>query len=189
MLGPTGRLGDPPWQQFWSLLQSSSPIYQKIRDPESELKRKAVEPTKQSIFNLPKATWDVGTMFFVAESITARYSEFQTATRRFLLALKPGAPFVAAFMENSHGYPVGELRFPAVAISDRDVKRALRGIASGCEVHAVGSQKKFRDGYEGMMVVTGYRDRITDSTARDRPEHDNVVACSRARTLRPVRSR
>ena len=62
-------------------------------------------------------------MFFVAESITEDPAEFHAALARFVGALKPGAPFAAAFMAGSDGYPVAGTRFPGAAGYRRTTSR------------------------------------------------------------------
>jgi hypothetical protein len=178
-----------PWDQFWDALRSSAAIYRKTTRPTIELERNA-NVVKGSIFSLPRSEWDVGTMFFVAESITGRRSEFDEAARRFLLSLKPGAPFVAAFMQGSHGYQVGPEKFPAVAITERDIRRAFRGIASYFRIEKVASGKKFRKGYENMILVLGRRDRIANAVLRDRTTLDSISGyAQQPRPVRAARSR
>ncbi|CAM5649016.1 hypothetical protein SANTM175S_10556 [Streptomyces antimycoticus] len=59
------------------------------------------EPVAGSLFDLCSGAerWDLGTMFFVAESITTSLDEFRRGVGCFMSALNPGAPFAAAFME------------------------------------------------------------------------------------------
>jgi hypothetical protein len=74
------------------------------------------------VFELPASQWDLGTMFFVAESITEAPEEFRAAVAGFIGALRPGAPFAAAFMAGSDGYPVAGTYFPALPITPDDVR-------------------------------------------------------------------
>lgn len=146
----------PGWEPFWDALTAASPVYRQLSQPQALLPtRTKVE--RGSVFDLPEAGWDVGTMFFVAESITGDRAEFELAMDRFMGSLKPGAPFVAAFVRNSQGYPVGERRFPAVAITEDDVARLLRRTAADVEISRIGSAERFREGYDGMVLVTGVR--------------------------------
>jgi hypothetical protein len=148
---------DPSWDAFWELL-AEDPLYQKVDDPRRALADSA-SVVHNSIFNLPAEEWDIGTMFFVAESLTEEIDEFQTATRRFLRALRPGAPFAAAFMENSKGYVVGDQRFPAVEITVDDVMECLDGYCTEARpVHIELDHKPLRDGYTGMILAIGKSD-------------------------------
>jgi hypothetical protein len=98
----------------------------------------------------------MGTMFFVAESITTRHDEFRRATRLFVDALVPKAPFAAAFMRKSSGYLVGGRPFPACSVTEDDVKRCLADLATNTEVHVVESHE-LREGYDGMVVAYGHK--------------------------------
>lgn len=160
---PYGKVWDP----FWDALAASSPVYRRLARPRSLLAARA-KVEKASVFDLPEAGWDIGTLFFVAESITGIRTEFEQATNRFVRSLKPGAPFVAAFMRNSLGYPVGAYRFPAVAITEDDVARLLRRTAAALEIHRIDSAARFREGYDGMVLVTGVRARERGGSRRGR---------------------
>jgi hypothetical protein len=141
------------WAQFWDRLRRRS-MYRTINEPRVVLGDR-VRVARQSIFNLPRARWEIGTMFFVAESITRMPGEFTAAAHRFVYALKPGAPFVAAFMKNSRGYEVGGYRFPAVAVDEADVEQCL-SIAPHVKIYSIAkSGSPLRDGYDGMIVATG----------------------------------
>jgi hypothetical protein len=145
-----------PWPLFWDALVESADLYQSIATPESMLAAKAtVEQT--SVFDLAESRWDIGTMFFVSESITARYDEFEIATRRFLRSLRPGAPFAIAFMENSLGYQVGAQELPAVAVTESDIRHALAEDTAQYQLDRILSPEQFRSGYDGMILVTGHR--------------------------------
>ena len=145
---------DESWNTFWNLL-AGDPLYGALEDPRQALDGSA-HVVHESIFNLPSERWDIGTMFFVAESLTSQDNEFQKATRRFLQALRPGAPFAAAFMEHSTGYVVGDHRFPAVAVSREDVSNCLEGHCLKYSVTRVElDDKPLRDGYSGMILATG----------------------------------
>ncbi|GAA3953275.1 SCO2525 family SAM-dependent methyltransferase [Actinoplanes auranticolor] len=145
----------PSWWQFWSHMNVGREAYRPIKNPFDLLGRRA-RVTKGNIFSLPPGRYDLGTMFFVAESITNRESEFVRATRSFVNSLKPKAPFAAAFMRNSSGYRVGSSSFPACSVDEDDVRAALAPVAGGVTIQTVES-KSLRDGYCGMMVATGFK--------------------------------
>jgi NNMT/PNMT/TEMT family len=145
------------WDQYWDALCTDETVYQRVRRPRSLLPvRTKIE--QASIYELPLAVWDVGTMFFVAESITGIRAEFELATKKFLQSLKPGAPFAAAFMRNSAGYSVGDLRFPAVAVTESDVRRVLSKFTTDLRVRRIASSD-LRHGYDGMILALGTRGR------------------------------
>lgn len=140
------------WNPYWDTLVGRHQEYQPI-DLQVALESRS-EVQCGSIFRLPAATYDIGTMFFVAESITGDRREFQRATRSFVGSLKPRAPFAAAFMKGSHGYHVGRSFFPAVAITEADVRECLSSVANDVNVHPIESNKPLREGV-GMMLATG----------------------------------
>ncbi|RSM73075.1 methyltransferase [Actinoplanes sp. ATCC 53533] len=143
----------PSWWQFWDRMKDGRRSYESIRNPFDLLSRRN-NVVKGNIFSLPAATYDMGTMFFVAESITTRDSEFVRATRSFVNSLVPRAPFAAAFMRDSSGYRVGARDFPACSVDERDVRLALHAVATDVRIQTVDSWD-LRDGYHGMIVATG----------------------------------
>jgi hypothetical protein len=145
----------PSWERFWSAIAEDRPEYQRINKPFDVLHRHAAVE-KGNIFELKPGRYGIGTMFFVAESITTRESEFTRATRSFVNSLRPGAPFAAAFMQNSSGYIVGSQRFPACSINEDDVRKALAPVARKVEIEPIESHG-LRDGYSGMLVAIGKR--------------------------------
>jgi len=146
------------WDAFWNVLAGRRP-YAELDDPRKRLWQ-AASVQRGDLFELkPRKPWDLGTMFFVAESITAKRGEFQRALERFIRALRPGAPFAAAFMQNSHGYTVGSHRFPAVMVSLNDVEQCLDRLGCDSRVEPIRSATPLRDGYDGMILATGWAGR------------------------------
>jgi hypothetical protein len=141
------------WDAFWSRLTAALP-YQRLRDPRKALRERARVQFGDA-FKLGKRQWDLGTMFFVAESLTAREREFQQATWRFVNSLRIGAPFAAAFMKNSRGYTVGSHRFPAVAVNEVDVEHCLSAVAKVGKIVPIRLFTPLREGYEGMILALG----------------------------------
>jgi hypothetical protein len=141
------------WDRFWDVLVTRR-RYRAVENPRAAMREKAWA-RNGDLFKLPPRQWDLGTMFFVAESISDRKHEFRDATRRFVASLRPGAPFAAAFMENSSGYDVGSLRFPAVAVRTADVENCLSPLAHDVRTLTVARLKDRRDGYDGMILALG----------------------------------
>jgi hypothetical protein len=146
----------PVWDQYWAECRAAGEMYRQVTDPRSVLAAQAT--TKHaSLFDLPEAEWDIGTMFFVAESMTGVRDEFERATRTFVRSLKPGAPFAAAFIRNSPGYLVGDVPYPAVAVAEPDVCRLLTDLTADLTVLHVAPGTAFRDGWQGMVLALGTR--------------------------------
>jgi NNMT/PNMT/TEMT family len=150
------------WRPFWHEMQEAEG-YNQIGEPRKQLREACVsEPGRPgieqcSVFALPQARWDLGTMFFVAESITEDPAEFRTALACFTGALRPGAPFATAFMAGSDGYPVAGTRYPALPITPDDVRSHFTELgAAELSVDLLRTKHRVRDGWEGMIVATGF---------------------------------
>jgi hypothetical protein len=161
-----GQLADDgpvwTWEPFWREVQESGG-YKQIGEPRKHLRQACTSVSRcagieqRSVFDLPEARWDLGTMFFVAESITEDAGEFHAAIERFVRALKPGSPFAAAFMAGSQGYLVADTRFPALPIIADDVGLHFTELGtSELSVELLSTKHRVRDGYQGMIVATGF---------------------------------
>lgn len=149
----TAALADQ-WRPFWQAVSPGDRFGDFDAASAALAKRAAVE--QGSVFDLPAAAWDLGTMFFVAESISQDPAEFAAALAAFVGAIRTGGPFAAAFMERSDGYAVAQRRFPATSVGRDEVLRVLEPIANLVEVHRVETRPApLRAGYTGMLVATG----------------------------------
>jgi NNMT/PNMT/TEMT family len=156
------------WEPFWRELRAREG-YNRIAEPRKQLREACTDQRERpgierlSVFDLPSEQWQLGTMFFVAESITTDPGEFAEAIGCFVGALKPGSPFAAAFMSGSEGYPVGSITFPAVPITEADIaehfaKLAVKGLSVkrlDTSDRVLDTPDRVRDGYEGMVLATG----------------------------------
>ncbi|WP_037884814.1 SCO2525 family SAM-dependent methyltransferase [Streptomyces sp. NRRL S-646] len=154
---------DENWDPFWNALCEHDAYGSRYLDPRERF-RKVVKVEQGNIFGLERfgGRWSVGTMFFVAESMTTSHQEFNLGVRRFMCALAPGAPFAAAFMEHSKGYHAGEEFFPACDVGESHVRASLAPFAGNFEVQRLKSAAGVRDGYSGMILAYGWR-RNTDA--------------------------
>jgi hypothetical protein len=160
------------WDPYWKLLREHE-AYAEIGSTARRRLTRVAQVKQGSLFDLP--TWDgpkfdVGTMFFVAESITDQETRFYEALDAFVSALVPGAPFAAAFMRNSSGYVVDDQAFPALKIDENHVAEYLKRIAPDVVVEAVDDRgrfdndpgvdkrptRKLRHGYDGMILALGH---------------------------------
>ncbi|MGW1541362.1 SCO2525 family SAM-dependent methyltransferase [Streptomyces sp. NPDC002309] len=152
---------DQHWDQFWEVLCEDRAYAGLDVTPRVRFKEAVHPPEPGSLFDLCADTrrWDLGTMFFVAESITTSIDEFRRGVFCFMSALKPGAPFAAAFMEHSQGYRVGEVDFPATReIDEVEVETALGGFTQDAKMYRLANPRDLvRDGYTGMILVCGRR--------------------------------
>lgn len=169
-LGDTDTTDPWSWQQFWDEAGKQDAAYRGLARPRELLRDACTDQgqrsvQKLSLFDLPVARWSLGTMFFVAESITEDLNEFRAALRAFTSALEPGAPFATAFMAGSDGYPVADVPYPAIPVTAGDVEQHFRDLDATVQVKKVELEDKVRPGYDGMIVATGF----TSAVAADRP--------------------
>jgi NNMT/PNMT/TEMT family len=142
------------WNEYWNLLASRN-VYAEIEKPRDALQSRA-RVVRGDLFALPKRRWDIGTMFFVAESVSDQEREFKAAIGRFIGSLKVGAPFATAFMRDSSGYYVDKLRFPAVAVTEADVAHSLTPLVDDLEIKEIQlGSRALREGYSGMILAVG----------------------------------
>ncbi|MCE7011028.1 SCO2525 family SAM-dependent methyltransferase [Kibdelosporangium philippinense] len=144
------------WCEFWKVLEQRK-AYREVGDPPAELAAR-MEAIQGNVYELKAdPPYDLGTMFFVAESITEEESEFRSGMDHFLDALRPGAPFAIAFMEHSSGYAVADLQFPATDIDRAKVDDCLKGRVQGkLLIERIGrGDKPVRNGYTGMLIALG----------------------------------
>jgi hypothetical protein len=116
------------------------------------------EIRRVNIFELPRRTWELGSMFFVADGMTTDEAEFEAAVRRFLDALLPGSPFLMAFMEGCDGYEVHGRRFPSVKITpgSPDALLAKLPVTGASVLRTDNSVGPLMPGYDAMLLVTGF---------------------------------
>ena len=158
------------WDHFWHEMQRGKG-YADIDRPHERLRNACASEQghagieQVSVFDLAKARWNLGTMFFVAESITEDPAEFGAAVASFVGALTPGAPFAAAFMAGSNGYPVDGTHFPALPIEPDDVERHITALGvHELSVDLLETSHRVRDGYTGMIVATGFAGDESDAS-------------------------
>lgn len=160
---------DADWDSFWKVL-SQDPVYDAITDERRDRFRTTARVRRgnlytlgrRNLFGLPRTVrrWEIGTMFFVAESISTSHAEFRRGVECFMQALAPGAPFAAAFMEGSKGYDVGGRHFPACDVNETQVKESLQEFAMKLDTWRLGeSSHLVRPGHTGIILACGWRDQ------------------------------
>ncbi|WP_367323172.1 SCO2525 family SAM-dependent methyltransferase [Streptomyces sp. HUAS ZL42] len=149
---------DQSWDAFWDLLCEDEAYAALTGNPRDRF-AEATRVEKGDLFALSGRPehWSLGTMFFVAESLSTSHEEFWQAVECFLLALTPGAPFAAAFMEHSEGYFVGDTHFPACDVGEPEIRSAIEVYAERLSMFTVGQPDAVRPGYTSMIVACGFR--------------------------------
>jgi hypothetical protein len=115
--------------------------------------------TSGSIFELPSASYDFASAYFVAESITTSKPECVDAIHALVQSVKSGGGFMMAFMVGSNGWPSDKgTNFPAVNLTIHDIRHVFAAIP-GAQSHTtfIKEHVKARDGYAGMAIVVGKR--------------------------------
>ncbi|MGW3101458.1 SCO2525 family SAM-dependent methyltransferase [Streptomyces sp. NPDC001100] len=150
---------DANWDAFWQELCLKGDGYAAYPHDPRERFKQIVRVEQGNLFDLTgrQERWTLGTMFFVAESLSESETEFQRAVECFLQYLEPGTPFAAAFMEESKGYEVGGRHFPACSVTEKQIHRSLMAHTVGLRTVSVGKESKVREGYTSMIVAHGFR--------------------------------
>lgn len=119
----------------------------------------SAEPVDIVASSAERQRLDMVTSAFVTESMASSYSEFVLLTRNVLAQARPGGRFVLMHMSESEGYNAGDdNNFPASKVSLEMVKEVyikLVGEGNFSITLAEDEHEKAREGYEGMIVVTG----------------------------------
>lgn len=146
----------PQWQHFWRVTREAyGGDWPLPENPISELRRKA-DIRQGSVFDLPKGRWDAATMFFCAESITAREDEFEKACAAFARCVKPGGALAAAFLVRSGGYEVSGRKFPVLHLSADKIEQVFAAYATSIKSEKIGIvEREIRSGYSGFVFLTG----------------------------------
>ncbi|MFJ3671224.1 SCO2525 family SAM-dependent methyltransferase [Streptomyces sp. NPDC090106] len=155
------------WEAFWKVLCETK-AYSRHDSKWKIDFQEAARVEQGNLFKMGQRNWlglrrsagkyQIGTMFFVAESISTSPDEFRQAIDCFMNVLAPGAPFAAAFMEGSHGYDVGTEHFPACDVDKDEVEAALTPYASDLEMVRLSEAGHLvRPGHTGMILACGKR--------------------------------
>ncbi|MFJ4834221.1 SCO2525 family SAM-dependent methyltransferase [Streptomyces sp. NPDC088747] len=155
---------EPEWGRFWKLLCDQDEAYRAVDADRRARFRQVVRVREADLFGLEdrnplsprprQERYQIGTMFFVAESLSSSHDEFRRAVECFVRALAPGAPFAAAFMEGSKGYHVGDRFFPACDVNELQVDEILDEFAENVTYHRLG---EVRPGHTGIILALGHR--------------------------------
>ena len=145
----------PQWRHFWNVAaEAYGAGYDLPANPIPALRDK-VQIRQGSLYELPEREWDAATMFFCAESITEKRDEFVEGCVRFAKCVLPGGTLAAAFLAGSSGYPVAGRPFPALTLSESDIKEVFTPLSTECRTEQIGIvEKEVRGGYSGMVFLT-----------------------------------
>jgi hypothetical protein len=147
---------DKNWYQFWRLFKSLNSKYNiNLVD---NLKQKMIVK-KGDIYKLDEKRYSLSSMFFCAESVATNYAKFALACRKFANSVKPGGYMVAAFMENSRGYEVRGIKFPAYPVDTQLINEIFTDLTGKLIIKRIPLAKRpLRPGYTGMILLTASKD-------------------------------
>jgi hypothetical protein len=147
----------PQWRHFWEVARASwGPTANLADNPLPQL-RASMHIQQGSIFDLPSRAFDAATMFFCAESITARRDEFDAALAAFARAVRSGGLAAAAFLVRSAGYEVAGQPFPVLALTADDIETAFARHVTLPSFQRIGIiDRQIRSGYAGFVFATGH---------------------------------
>ena len=152
----TDEPGEWAWQPFWDLM-AGDPRYNEVARPRRQLAA-GHDIMKLSVFDLPANTWELG-----HHALRRRRHQFGRSGvrgRGTLLPrgeLRPGSPFLMAFMEGSTGYDVSGVQFPAVKITQDSLAELVDAlpVTDASVLRTDNSVRPVRPGYDAMLLVTG----------------------------------
>jgi hypothetical protein len=146
----------PQWRHFWTIAREAYlPEFALPENPLPVLRAKA-KLCRRSIFDLPERNWDAATMFFCAESITARQDEFEAACASYARCVRPGGALAAAFLVGTSRYVIADRQFPILPLSAEAIESQFARHATNVRAERIGIvDQEIRSGYAGFIFLTG----------------------------------
>jgi hypothetical protein len=154
----TGQLAngpEPSWDEFYRACRQRLPSL----PAELDEAMRRVEVRQGGAEAVEPDTYGLASMHFVAESVTEDRDEFRALCARFVGSVRPGAPLVAAFMENMGRYGLGDgSRWPGYPVDTDRVADAFAEITDELVLSRIDADETLPDyGYTGMVLLTGRR--------------------------------
>ena len=146
---------DPSWLPFYERCRSLLPALPPTID--EALAR--VDVRQGSAADLELGHYDLGSMHFVAESVTELPEEFAAVCAAFARSVRPGGWLVAAFMENMGRYRVGRgPQWPGYPVDQAIVQGTFADLVSEMTTTRTEFDTTGPDyGYTGMVMLTARR--------------------------------
>ncbi len=146
---------DPSWEPFYARCRLRNPAL----PPSLAQALSRVRVTRADAFALPEGRYALGSMNFVAESVTEDREEFAAFCRAFARAVRPGGHLVASFMENMGRYSIaGGRDWPGVPVDAERVAEVFARHTTDLEVRRIDADPDLPDwGYTGMVLLSARR--------------------------------
>jgi hypothetical protein len=112
--------------------------------------------------SLPPGRYGLGSMHFVAESVTEDFAEFAGFCRAFVRAVAPGGYLVAAFMENMPTYRIGPAsHWPGCPVDPATITEVFTPLTRDLDVTHIDPDPTLPDyGDSGMVLLTGVAEAV-----------------------------
>ncbi|MFI8106680.1 class I SAM-dependent methyltransferase [Streptomyces sp. NPDC086023] len=143
------------WQPFYDLCRRLNPALPASLSTALE----RVRPLHGDVSQVRQYRYGLGSMTFVAESVTEDGAEFAALCRAFLGCIRPGGGVLAAFMENMPSYRIGEgPLWPAFPVDAPAVREVFAPHTDRLVVRRVPKDPALPDyGHTGMLLLSGTR--------------------------------
>ncbi|BCJ31474.1 methyltransferase [Actinocatenispora sera] len=146
---------EPSWQPFYAECRRLNPaLPATMRQALS-----AVQVHRAPLTAPPAAPYDLASMHFVAESVTAEEDEFRSLCASYVAAVRPGGYLVAAFMAGMPTYRLGDGSvWPGLPVSAELLREVFEPLVEDLEIVAIGRDSTLPAyGDDGMLVLHARR--------------------------------
>lgn len=146
---------DPAWEPFYACCRTNNPtLPARLANALSR-----VEVVAGDASGLPESAYGLGSMNFVAESVTEDPAEFAAICRAFVHAVRPGAPLVASFMENMGRYRIADgPMWPGYPVTRDTVHDVFADETVDLVVSRIDADPELPEwGYTGMVLMSARR--------------------------------
>ncbi|MGW7466082.1 class I SAM-dependent methyltransferase [Streptomyces xantholiticus] len=148
---------DESWQPFYALCRRLDPaLPPALTDALSR-----VHIVHSDARSVPRGTYGLASMNFVAESVTEDLDEFTEFCHSFAESVRPGGYLVASFMENMPSYRIGKAsRWPGCPVDRAVVHRVFAPCTERLTVTRIDTDPSLPDyGDTGMVLMRAVRTR------------------------------
>ncbi|MFD4371296.1 class I SAM-dependent methyltransferase [Streptomyces sp. NPDC058486] len=146
---------DPSWQPFYALCRRLDPALPRTLSAAL----RGVTAVRGDVHAVERHGYGLGSMSFVAESVTEDAGEFARVCRDFLGCVRPGGHLLAAFMENMPSYRIGTgPLWPACPVDAGAVREVFAPYTRDLDVRRVDKDPTLPDyGDTGILLLHAVR--------------------------------
>lgn len=146
---------EPSWQPFYAECRRHNPaLPATMREALSR-----VQVHRAPLTAPPAAPYDLASMHFVAESVTAEPAEFRSLCAGFVAAVRPGGYLVAAFMAGMPTYRLGDGSvWPGLPVTAGILREVFEPLVDDLEIAVIPRDTTLPTyGDDGMLVLHARR--------------------------------